>query len=179
MILTGKEIIKKHDKGDIFISNFNKDKVNPNSYNLKLHNKLLVYKGIVLNCKKHNNVEEITIPEKGFVLEPGKLYLGKTAEYTETWKLVPMVEGRSSLGRLGLFVHVTAGFGDVGFCGNWTLELAVVQPVMIYPWIECCQIYYNTVKGKITNYQGKYQHSHNIESSKMHLDHIKQGERNK
>lgn len=116
MILSGKEIQNKLGK-EIIIKPFNEKQLNPNSYNLRLHNKLLVYEENILDMKKVNSTREIIIPNEGFLLEPNKLYLGRTVEYTETDKYVPMVEGRSSVGRLGLFIHVTAGFGDVGFKG--------------------------------------------------------------
>jgi dCTP deaminase len=100
------------------------------------------------------------------VLTPNQLYLGRTAERTETHNLVPMIEGRSSVGRLGLFVHVTAGFGDVGFCGYWTLEMFAVQPVKIYPGVPICQIFFHQVVGAITEYASdKYQHNRDIQPS--------------
>jgi dCTP deaminase len=71
-----------------------------------------------------------------------------------------MIEGRSSIGRLGIRIHATAGFGDIGFSGNWTLEIDVVQPVKIYAGIEICQIFYHTTLGGLTKtYKGKYQGS--------------------
>ena len=108
--------------------------------------------------KKPLATEKIIIPEEGLTLKTNKLYLGRTVEYTKTRNLVPMLEGRSSIGRLGLFVHVTAGFGDVGFEGYWTLEIFCVQPVKIYPNVEICQIYYHSVEGDHETYtSGKYQ----------------------
>jgi dCTP deaminase len=105
----------------------------------------------------------LTIPPGGMVLEPNRLYLGRTRERTETHNHVPMIEGRSSIGRLGLFVHVTAGFGDVGFCGYWTLEMFAVQPVKIYPGVSICQIFYHTLTGDITEYcSEKYQNNRDI-----------------
>ena len=86
------------------------------------------------------------------MLQPNQLYLGRTVERTETHNLVPMIEGRSSIGRLGLFVHVTAGFGDVGFCGYWTLEMFAVQPVRIYAGVAICQIFYHDIHGTFTEY---------------------------
>ena len=77
--------------------------------------------------RRPNRFRRYTIPEDGFVLNPNQLYLARTVERTETHNLVPMLEGRSSVGRLGLFVHVTAGFGDVGFCGFWTLEMYAIR----------------------------------------------------
>jgi dCTP deaminase len=99
------------------------------------------------------------------VIQPDQLYLGRTVERTETHGFVPMIEGRSSVGRLGLFVHVTAGFGDVGFCGHWTLEMFAVQPVRIYPGVPICQIFYHDVRGEITEYCSKYQHNTDIQPS--------------
>lgn len=135
MILSGKEIHRNLNK-KIFIEPFNIKQLNPNSYNLRLHNELLVYEEPVLDMKKPNKTRLITIPESGLVLEPGRLYLGRTIEYTRTEGFVPMLEGRSSVGRLGLVIHVTAGFGDVGFAGYWTLEMFCVNPVKIHPGVE-------------------------------------------
>lgn len=180
MILSGKEIVRQWAVGNIDITDFDPDKVNPNSYNLKLHEKLLVYdmskNGFILDMKKKLATTEIIIPESGLTLEPGKLYLGRTLEKTRTDNLVPMLEGRSSIGRLGMFIHVTAGFGDVGFNGYWTLEISVIHPLTIYPNIEICQIYYHTVNQKdpgdyITySSRGKYQDNHGIQASMMYKD---------
>ena len=170
MILSGKEIIERKGK-DILIDPFNKNQVNPNSYNLRLHNELLVYDTPVLDMKEDNPAKKITIPEDGLLLDSRKLYLGRTMEYTETHNLVPMLEGRSSVGRLGLFVHITAGFGDVGFKGYWTLEIFCVQPIKIYPSIEICQIFYHSVEGDYTPYQsGKYQGNKDIQTSMLYKD---------
>lgn len=113
----------------------------------------------------------IHIPEEGIVLEPNKLYLGRTHEYTKTKCFVPMLEGRSSIGRLGLFIHVTAGFGDVGFAGYWTLEMFCVQPIRIYAGVEICQIYFHTVLGEADSYNGgKYQNNKGIQPSLLYKD---------
>ena len=131
MILSGKEILKNIESKDIIIEPFDKSRVNPNSYNLTLSDELLVYENDLLDMKIPNETRLIKIPEDGLVLEPNKLYLGRTNEFTKTEKFVPMLEGRSSTGRLGLFIHVTAGFGDIGFAGYWTLEIFCVQPIKI------------------------------------------------
>ena len=116
--------------------------------------------------RKPHAVRRHLIPEEGLVLRPSQLYLARTVERTETHRYVPMIEGRSSIGRLGLFVHVTAGFGDVGFCGFWTLEMFAVQPVRIYAGVEICQIFYHQVAGDITEYKSdKYQHNQDIQPS--------------
>lgn len=170
MILSGKEIKNKLGN-EIIIEPFNDTQLNPNSYNLRLHNELLVYENNVLDMKKENTAKKITIPPEGLVLETGKLYLGRTVEYTKTDKYVPMLEGRSSIGRLGLFIHVTAGFGDVGFAGYWTLEIFCVQPIRIYPNVEICQIYYHNIDGDYDKYSsGKYQNNEGIQPSLLFRD---------
>ena len=170
MILSGIEIKNKLGT-EIFIEPFNEKQLNPNSYNLKLDKKLLVYDENVLDMKSENTAHEVIIPEEGLLLETGKLYLGRTVEFTETKNHVPMLEGRSSIGRLGLFVHVTAGFGDVGFAGFWTLEMFCVQPIRIYAGVEICQVYYHSVEGKYESYKsGKYQNNKGIQPSLLYKD---------
>ena len=166
MILSGQQIVQNLD-GDIVIDPFEPSQLNPNSYNLTLHHELMVYEEVVLDLAKANRVRRVTIPDEGLVLSPNQLYLGRTCERTETHNLVPMIEGRSSVGRLGLFVHVTAGFGDVGFCGYWTLEMFAVQPIRIYPGIPICQIFYHEITGEITEYASKYQNNRDIQPSLM------------
>ena len=151
MILSGLEIEQRLG-GDIQIDPYRSENINPNSYNLTLHEDVMTYEEVVLDMKKNNRTRSMKIPESGLVLEPNRLYLGRTVERTETHNLVPMIEGRSSIGRLGLFVHVTAGFGDVGFAGFWTLEMFAVQPIRIYPGIEICQIFYHQINGEIKEY---------------------------
>ena len=173
MILGGKEIINRQEIGDIFISGFDKNKVNPNSYNLTLNNKLLVYdiEDGFLDMKSVNKCSEIIIPEDGLILQPGKLYLARTNERTVTHNLVPMLEGRSSIGRLGMAIHITAGFGDVGFDGYWTLEISVTHPLKIYPNVEICQIYYHTICGNYNEYSsGKYQKNKDVQPSLLYKD---------
>ena len=165
MILSGQEIRARLGK-DIIIEPFDPERLNPNSYNLTLHDELLVYDEVVLDMRRANRFRRMRIPPEGLVLNPNQLYLGRTAERTETHNLVPMIEGRSSIGRLGLFVHVTAGFGDVGFCGFWTLEMFAVQPIRIYPRVAICQIIYHELRGPFTPYaSNKYQHNTDIQPS--------------
>lgn len=171
MILTGKEILLRMQKGDIIITPFEPKYLNPNSYNLCLHNELLVYTDFPLDMKQLPKTEKLIIPEDGLILEPGKLYLGRTVEYTETYNLVPMLEGRSSIGRLGMFVHITAGFGDIGFKGFWTLEISVIHPLKIYPNVQICQIFYHIPEGEITEYNSsKYQSNSGIQPSLLYKD---------
>ena len=165
MILSGEEIRRQQGEG-LAIEPFDEGLLNPNSYNLRLHDELLVYEEVVLDMKRPNRYRRLSIPPEGFVLEPQKLYLGRTVERTETYRFVPMLEGRSSIGRLGLFVHCTAGFGDIGFRGYWTLEMFAVQPVRVYPGVPICQIFYHTIEGEVVEYQSdKYQNNTDIQPS--------------
>ena len=177
MILSGLEI-KNHMGREIIIEPFDLKRLNPNSYNLSLHNELLIYAEETLDMKKANETQKILIPPEGLILEPGKLYLGRTEEYTKTEGYIPMLEGRSSIGRLGICIHVTAGFGDVGFAGYWTLELFCVQPVKIYAGVQIAQIYYHTISEPYENYvKGKYQNNKGIQPSMLYkeLEKIKTG----
>lgn len=170
MILSGLEIEKNLGK-NIIIEPYSRSQLNSNSYNVKLHNKLLIYKESVLDMKKPNEIKEIIIPKEGYKLEPNQLYLGRTLEYTSTKKYVPMIEGRSSIGRLGIFIHITAGFGDVGFSGYWTLEIFCIKPIIIYPNVEIAQLYYHTIDGNYEEYNsGKYQNNTDIQPSMLYKD---------
>src|SRR6187455_944916 len=170
MILSGEEIRRQLGK-NIVIDPYREDNLNPNSYNLTLHNELLVYEEVVLDMRHSNRTRRIEIPEDGLVLSPNQLYLARTAERTTTHNLVPQIEGRSSIGRLGLFVHVTAGFGDVGFSGYWTLEMFAVHQVKIYPFVPICQIIYHQIAGEITEYSSnKYQNNQDIQPSMIYKE---------
>lgn len=170
MILTGEEIRINLGRR-IFIEPFEPSQLNPNSYNLRLHDELMIYEDEVLDMRRLPKTHRIKVPPEGLVLQPGRLYLGRTLEYTETHGFVPMLEGRSSIGRLGLFVHVTAGFGDTGFRGYWTLEISAIHPLRIYPGVEICQIFYHQVVGEVTPYQSdKYQNNRDIQPSMLYKD---------
>jgi len=155
MILTDKKILEAIESKEIVIEPFNRDKLGTNSYDVHLSKHLAVYENRELDAKKHNTIKEIIIPEEGFVIQPGTLYLGVTEEYTETHNSVPFLEGKSSIGRLGIDIHATAGKGDVGFCNTWTLEISCVQPVRIYGGMPIGQLIYFLVDGDIENYYNK------------------------
>ena len=145
MILTDKTINDEISARNIVIEPLIKDNIGTNSVDLTLSNTLVLYTERVLDVRKKNPSIRIIIPEDGMILQPGILYLASTVEYTETLRHVPILMGKSSLGRLGLFVHVTAGFGDVGFKGHWTLELVCVQPLKIYAGMKIAQITYQDI----------------------------------
>lgn len=155
MILSDKKILEEIKKGSIVVTPFDMTNMGGNSYDVHLSKYFAQYTGNTLDAKKHNQIKHFEIPEKGFILKPGQLYLGSTLEYTETHKHVPFLEGKSSTGRLGIDIHATAGKGDVGFCGYWTLELSTSKPVRIYPEMPIAQLIYYVVEGKIERLYSK------------------------
>lgn len=170
-MLTGNEIKLQVASGRIVIEPFDEENIGPNSYDVHLSDELLAYTEAVLDPRQDNRYRVIKIPPEGLVLLPGRVYLGKTVEYTESPYHIPMYEGRSSLGRLGVFSHVSAGFGDIGFCGNWTLEFSVVQPVRIYPGLRIGQLYWHNPDGEVLKrYNGKYQNQTNATPSRLFQD---------
>ena len=168
-MLTKSKILEEMNNGNIVIEPFNLSQLNTNSYNFTLSDKLLAFTK-PLDMKKANEPDyEITLTDEGYVLEPGVLYLGSTVEYTKTNNYVACIDGRSSTARLGIQIHSTGGFGDIGFEGTWTLEISVTVPVRIYPGVEIGQIYYFKPEGEIKEYyDGRYQGQVDPTPSRFH-----------
>jgi dCTP deaminase len=170
MILTGNEIHNEIIAGNIEINPFDPKRLNPNSYNLSLGSELAVYRDAVLDMKNKSELVTLPIPDEGFMIQPDRLYLASTVERTHTDKYVPILSGRSSVGRLGISIHVTAGFGDIGFNGKWTLEIFCIEPVIIYPNVQICQIYFEEPKGQVSLYRSKYNNNNGIQGSMLWKD---------
>lgn len=149
MILSDARILEEVEKRRIVIRPFRRACLGTNSYDVHLGPYLSTYVDGALDARKPNKVEEIRMPKTGFVLVPGQLYLGVTEEYTETHGFVPFLEGKSSVGRLGIDIHSTAGKGDEGFCNYWTLEMSVKVPVRIYPGMPIGQLIYFEISGAV------------------------------
>jgi len=149
MILSDHRILEEIARGSIRIDPFERDCLGSNSYDVHLGKWFATYREHILDARRHNEIEYFEIPEEGFVLYPHIFYLAVTQEYTETHEHVPFLEGKSSTGRLGIDIHATAGKGDVGFCGHWTLEISVKQPVRIYRNMPVGQLIYFPVEGEI------------------------------
>lgn len=149
MILTDGEILREMERGTIVVEPFNRECLGSNSYDVHLSKHLAVYTEDVLDARRHNPVRHFEIPDEGFVLHPGQLYLGATQEYTETHAHIPFLEGKSSVGRLGIDIHATAGKGDVGFCNYWTLEISVTRPVRVYAGMPVGQLIYFMAQGEV------------------------------
>ena len=149
MILSDRKILEEMKSGSIVIKPFRRSFLGSNSYDVHLAEWFAMYDEEILDCKKHNKIHYFKIPGEGLILVPSKLYLGVTQEYTETHKHVPFLEGKSSIGRLGIDIHATAGKGDIGFCNTWTLEISVRQPVRIYAGMPIGQLIYFEVSGEV------------------------------
>lgn len=170
MILTGPKIKEEHAKGLITIAPFDEKYINPNSYDFRLGDTLVVYKDKVLDSRTPNTTEVITIPEEGIVLEPDKLYLGHTMETVGSNHYVPILRGKSSTGRMGLFIHITADLIDIGFEGRFTLMMHAVQPLRVYPGMRIGQVTFWQTAGDIELYNGKYQGSRLPAASQVYKD---------
>lgn len=149
MILTDVKILEEMKKGTIVIEPFDRKYLGSNSYDVHLGKDLATYKSEILDAKTHNLVDHFEIPDNGLILLPHRFYLGVTEEYTETHAHVPFLEGKSSIGRLGIDIHATAGKGDIGFCNTWTLEISVKQPVRVYSGMPIGQLIYFEISGEI------------------------------
>ncbi|MCA9332947.1 hypothetical protein KDA00_03665 [Candidatus Saccharibacteria bacterium] len=157
MILTGEEIKKEVANGNIVIYPFNPELVNPNSYNYHLGNVIIEIVDEIIDPKKPSAYRIIQLNDKGFVMKPNKLYLGSTVECIGSDYYVTSLIGRSSIGRLGLFLQITADLGNIGAKHHWTLELKVVQPLKIYPGMRIGQVSFWKPAGKKSmRYMGKY-----------------------
>jgi dCTP deaminase len=157
MILTGDEIGQQVAKGRIIIDPFVASALNPNSYNFRLGRTIKLYDQLVLDAKQPNRVRTLTIPAGGLVLQPDRLYLGHIEERIGSDHYVPIMRGRSSIGRLGIFINITADLIDQGAIGRWTLQLHAVQPVRIYAGMSIGQMTFWVPEGAPQLYQGKYQ----------------------
>jgi len=149
MILSDVKIREALRERRIVIRPFRPDCLGTNSYDVHLGPYLAVYEDAALDARADNRVKEFRIPPEGFVLIPGQLYLGVTEEYTETHGYVPFLEGKSSVGRLGIDIHSTAGKGDEGFCNYWTLEMSVKLPVRVYAGMPVGQLIYFEISGRV------------------------------
>lgn len=170
MILTGLEIEKQVKLGKIHIVPFSSKNINPNSYNFRLGSTLKIYKNKVLDAKVENEYYEVTIPEEGYTLMPNQLYLGHTVEEMGSDHYAPTMQARSSVGRLGLYIYLNSGLGDIGFKKQWTLELHVIHPLRVYPGMKVGQMLFWKPTGQISLYQGKYKDSVGPQTSQIWQD---------
>lgn len=147
MILTRQSIIESVDNGDITISNFDHNRVNPNSYNYLLGGEIKVY-------REHSSAgrpqfDMIKLGDDGFVLQPGSMYLGVTDEVIGSSRYAMSLIGRSSIGRLGLFLQISANLGHTTSSHHWTLELHATRAIRVYPKMPIGQVSFWTNYGDV------------------------------
>ena len=178
-ILLKDQILKEYESGRIVISPYTCSQLGPNSYDVRISPMLKTYKlenDGFLDCKHENETNVIIMPEEGFILEPGILYLGATMEKVGSKFHIPMYEGRSSMARLGIQSHLSAGFGDIGFTSNWTLEITVVHKTKIYPHMRIGQVYFHEIdeSSNLENnrYHGKYSTQVDPQESLSYIDYV-------
>lgn len=171
MILTGPEIKKNVENGNIHITPFSDDMVNPNSYDYRIDYKLLELEDLPVDPKKQTSYREIDFNDNGYVLSPNKTYLANTFEEIGSDTFVPLLIGKASLGRLGLFLQITADLGNLGAKHKWTLELKVIQPLKIYPMMRVGQIsFWDTYGDADMRYEGKYSKFSVAKSSEIYKE---------
>ena len=169
MILTGYEIEKQHKDGAIVIEPFSREQINPNSYDLRLGNKILIYDETELSPKKENQFHIETIDDNGYVLKKNHFYLASSIEKIGGTKFVPLIHAKSGIARLGLFVHITADLIDLGSVGTTTFQLYPTLDIRVFPGMRIGQVSFWTVKGEVELYHGKYQGSNGPQPSKSYL----------
>ncbi len=149
MILSDATIKEELEAGRIAIEPLAEDAIQPSSVDLRLDRSFLVFKNHEMgHIDVKKNLESLTEPvvideSEVFILHPGEFVLGCTLERVRLPDdLVARLEGKSSLGRLGLLIHSTAGFVDAGWDGQLTLELSNVAnlPITLYPKMKIGQI---------------------------------------
>lgn len=171
MILSRSEILGNVKAGKIGISPFSEDLLNPNSYDYRIDRQLLELADIPIDPKKPTTHREIDFTDEGYVLSPNKTYLAHTYEEIGSMEFVPLLIGKTSLGRLGLFLQITADLGNLGKPHKWTLELKAVQPVKIYPMMRIGQVSFWEVSGeKDRIYDGKYAKFSSAKSSEIYKE---------
>lgn len=170
MILTGPEIVREYERGRLVLDPFRPEQVNPNSYNFRLGRMISVYRRFPLDPRVPNDHETIEVPDDGFLLRPGRLHLGCTMEVLGSTHYAPTFAARSSVARLGLFINLSASLGDIGYIGQWTLQLYAVQPVLVYPGMQIGQMMFWRPQGRVELYDGKYQHSRGPQVTQIHRD---------
>jgi dCTP deaminase len=170
-ILTNNEILNRIESHDIIIQPFDQKNLGANSYDLTLSEEVKQIVHPMVDVGQKTEIFKFKITDDICVLEPNEIYLLSTNEYTETHNLVPMIMSRSSMARDGINLILNAGFGDIGYCGKWTVPCFVLKPTKIKAGIRFCQIFYNTVEGKITEtYKGKYQNTREPQTSKLYSE---------
>lgn len=182
MVLSRNAIRKEMERLNIIIHPEPKpDHMGPNSVDLHLGPTLKVFAnehGLstkLLGTTGWPELREIPIGETGVVLLPGRLYLGSTLESVSCHNFVPYIDARSTAARIGLSAHLSAGRGDNGYCGQWTVEITVVHPIRVYAGDRLFQMTFMMIADKVPDtyhkqnfprYTGQYQYAEGPQAPK-------------
>lgn len=158
MILTGSEIQKQVMSGVITIDPFSKDNINPNSYNYHLDKTYIeIDSNTVIDSRNpKNGYSSKQIPEEGLVLNPDCYYLCNTKEIIGSKKFVTSLIGKSSMGRLGIYLQISANLGHQNEIHRWTLEIRCLKPVKVYAGMIIGQVTFWNVVGDVVPSCGYY-----------------------
>ena len=180
MILSDWDILQRLEKGEIKIEPFDSSCLQPSTVDLHLSEEVRVFDnwqiGVVDVKEKTDPSRLVRIPKGGFIVHPGEFLLGATVEkITLPSDIAAKLEGRSSLGRLGLIVHATSGYVDPGFSGWLTFELSNISrlPIKVYAGMKIAQICFFQMTNKVLHPYGsknlgsKYQGQKGPTSSKI------------
>lgn len=169
MILSGSQIVAEVARGSIIIDPVDSKQVNPNSYDLRLGSSIIFYEEPILDTRRPNRYRTVEIPDAGLVLEKGSFCLGASIERIGGLRFVPIIHAKSSVARMGLFVHITADLIDIGSIGNITFQLHATESIRIYVGQRLAQVSFWEITGDVSLYSGKYQNSTGPQVSRGHL----------
>ncbi len=163
-VLTHDKIIERINQGDIGISPFDSKSVGAASVDFHLGSQFRIFEPSeqayhLNNQADYKDITRLTTVKDHFVLNPNQMVLGITQEKLKlSNNLCGWIEGRSSIGRMGLTVHITAGFIQPGVDNHQVLEIfnSAPVPLALHPGIAICQIVFQTTEGQ-ASYQGQYQ----------------------
>ncbi|MFG2226729.1 deoxycytidine triphosphate deaminase [Streptomyces sp. NPDC048644] len=170
MILTRRAIGRAVAEGDIVIDPFDPERLSPNAYDWRLGDRIRICDG-TLDAASTTSYREVSLGTDGYVLKPGRLYLGVTHERTASERFAQLINGDRTVGGLGIWVHISAPLGHVGHAIHWTLEMRVAQPVRIYPYMTFGKIVFLDTFGEQVSYQNlgsKYTSTGGIDISRLH-----------
>ncbi len=178
MILNDRQIKELIDSGEILIEPLDLSQIQPSSVDLRLGDEFIIFPDDievidVLDKDISKFLKKVKINQNSFIIKPKQFVLATTVEYIKLPNYITaFVEGRSSLGRLGLFIE-NAGWVDAGFEGNITLEFfnANSRPLKIYPNMRICQLVFAKMEEPAENpYRGKYFAQRGVTASRIFMD---------
>lgn len=169
MILTGAAIAEQVSTGTIIIEPFNPEFLEPNSYGFHLGRSIIQYADDELDVNRAPNAITTDIANEGLVLQPGRLYLGSTAERMGSMNHAATLHARLSTSLLGMWIQYSAPLGHCGAVIPWTLEIRVAQPVRVFPGMLIGKIAFWEMLGEPLIYEGRYRDSGDVVASRLAL----------